>query len=192
MLGDLTMADLYEQLLDSIDTLTPEQLTELASIINAKQPKPEKIKEEIPSNTRQPCVHCGSINTKKHGKVSGRQRFICKDCGKSFNLSTGAITSNSRLSVGQWKELLRGIVDNLPISKIAKNTGIAKSSAWINKQKVCYAIMLLYGDQDRFIDIAECDEYYAPVSFKGKRDPKFFVYTLGRLPRHHMNLEEKI
>ena len=192
MLGGLTMADLYEQLLDSIDTLTPEQLTELASIINAKQPKPEKIKEEIPSNTRQPCVHCGSINTKKHGKVSGRQRFICKDCGKSFNLSTGAITSNSRLSVGQWKELLRGIVDNLPISKIAKNTGIAKSSAWINKQKVCYAIMLLYGDQDRFIDIAECDEYYAPVSFKGKRDPKFFVYTLGRLPRHHMNLEQKI
>ena len=43
------MADLYEQLLDSIDTLTPEQLTELASIINAKQPKPEKIKEEISS-----------------------------------------------------------------------------------------------------------------------------------------------
>lgn len=58
------MADLYEQLLDSIDTLTPEQLTELASIINAKQPKPEKIKEEISSNTRQPCVHCGSINPK--------------------------------------------------------------------------------------------------------------------------------
>lgn len=104
------MADLYEQLLDSIDTLTPEQLTELASIINAKQPKPEKIKEEIPSNTRQPCVHCGSINTKKHGKVSGRQRFICKDCGKSFNLSTGAITSNSRLSVGQWKEIGRAHV----------------------------------------------------------------------------------
>lgn len=46
MLGDLTMADLYEQLLDSIDTLTPEQLTELASIINAKQPKPEKIKRK--------------------------------------------------------------------------------------------------------------------------------------------------
>lgn len=78
MLGGLTMADLYEQLLDSIDTLTPEQLTELASIINAKQPKPEKIKEEISSNTRQPCVHCGSINTKKHGKVSGRQRLYVK------------------------------------------------------------------------------------------------------------------
>ena len=192
MLGGLTMADLYEQLLDSIDTLTPEQLAELASIINARQLKPEKEKEEIPSDTKQPCVHCGSVNTKKYGKACGRQRFKCKDCGKTFNSSTGAITSNSRLSVGQWKELLRGVVDNLSIKDIAKNVGIAKSSAWINKQKVCYAIMTLYGEQDRFIDIAECDEYYAPVSFKGKRDPEFFVYTLGRLPRHHMNLQEKI
>lgn len=125
------MSDLYEQLLNSIDTLTPEQLTELTSILNAKQSKtdPEKIKEEVQSDEKQPCVHCGSINTRKHGKVSSRQRFICKDCSKSFNLSTGAITSSSRLSVEQWKELLRGIVDNLPISKIAKNTGIAKSSA---------------------------------------------------------------
>ncbi len=186
------MADLYEQLLDSIDTLTPEQLAELASIINARQPISEKIKEEIPSNGKQPCVHCGSINTKKHGKVSGRQRFLCKDCRKTFNSSTGAITSGSRLSVGQWKELLRGVVDNLSISKIAQNVGITKSSAWINKQKVCYALMVLYGEQDRFIDIAECDEYYAPVSFKGKRDPDFFIKTLGRMPRHHMSLTEKI
>lgn len=71
MLGGLTMADLSEQLLDSIDTLTPEQFAELASIINAKQPKPEKVKEGLHSDGKQPCVYCGSINTKKHGKVSG-------------------------------------------------------------------------------------------------------------------------
>lgn len=52
--------------------------------------------------------------------------------------------------------------------------------------------MLLYGGQDKFIDIAECDEYYAPVSFNGKQDPEFFGYTLGRLPRHHMNYYQKI
>ena len=30
------------------------------------------------------------------------------------------------------------------------------------------------------------------VSFKGKRDPAFFIYTLGRMPRHHMTYEEKV
>lgn len=52
--------------------------------------------------------------------------------------------------------------------------------------------MILYGKQDNFVDIAECDEYYVPVSFKGKRATDFFSNTLDRMPRHHMTYEEKI
>lgn len=52
--------------------------------------------------------------------------------------------------------------------------------------------MILYGKQDNFVDIAECDEYYVTVSFKGKRDPDFFINTLNRMPRHHMTYEQKI
>lgn len=33
---------------------------------------------------------------------------------------------------------------------------------------------------------------YTPVSFKGKRDPAFFIWTLGRMPRHHRTYEEKV
>lgn len=51
----------------------------------------------------------------------------------------------------------------------------------------------LYGIQDeKFVDIAECDEYYTTVSFKGKRDPEFFIKVLGRMPRHHRTLLEKL
>lgn len=188
------MADLLDQLLDSIDSLNEEQFDKLLSLMKAKQSKIEaqKDKGDVPQNDVNPCVHCGSINTKKHGKVSGRQRFICKDCGKTFNTATGAITSNSRLTADQWRELIRGVVENQSIKEIAKNVGIARSSAWINKQKICYALMILYGNQDNFVDIAECDEYYVTVSFKGKRDPQFFLNTLNRMPRHHMSLEQKI
>ncbi|MCM1128037.1 MAG: hypothetical protein NC429_16405 [Lachnospiraceae bacterium] len=188
------MADLLDKLLDSIDTLSEEQFDKLLSLMKAKKSKIEaqKDKGDTPKSEVNPCVHCGSINTKKHGKVSGRQRFICKDCGKTFNTATGAITSNSRLTVDQWKELIRGVVNNQSIKVIAKNVGIARSSAWINKQKICYALMVLYGSQDSFVDIAECDEYYVTVSFKGKRDPQFFLDTLNRMPRHHMSREQKI
>lgn len=70
--------------------------------------------------------------------------------------------------------------------------GLSPSSVWLNRIKLCMAIMSLYGTQDNFVDIAECDEYYAPVSFKGKRDPAFFIDVLGRLPRHHWGRQEKI
>ena len=84
--------------------------------------------------------------SKKYEKACGRQRFKCKDCGKTFNSSTGAITSSLRLSVGQWKELLRGIMDNFPISKIAQNTGIAKSSTWINLRVIVLSSDTLMGE----------------------------------------------
>ena len=29
------------------------------------------------------CKHCGSPNVKKNGHYKGRQRYRCKDCGKS-------------------------------------------------------------------------------------------------------------
>ena len=31
------------------------------------------------------CVHCGSTDVKRNGKYHSRQRYLCKDCGKSFN-----------------------------------------------------------------------------------------------------------
>ena len=188
------MAQSFEDLLNNLDKLSPEQIKQLeAELANKRKQKDTVDKdEEVVIDNHQPCVHCGSINTKKHGKLRGRQRFICKDCCKTFNTATGAITSNSRLSVAQLKELIRGEIENLPIGEIAKNVGIARSSAWINKQKICYALMVLYGNQDNFVDIAECDEYYVPVSFKGKRDPDFFINILNRMPRHHMTYEQKI
>lgn len=50
----------------------------------------------------------------------------------------------------------------------------------------------MFPKQDSFADIAEFDEYEVHMSFRGKRDPAFFVNTLGRLPRHHRSTSEKI
>lgn len=49
-----------------------------------------------------------------------------------------------------------------------------------------------FGAQDKIADIGECDEYAVHLSFKGKRDPEFFVRALGRLPRQHMSYSEKL
>ena len=49
-----------------------------------------------------------------------------------------------------------------------------------------------FGIQDKISDIGECDEYSVHLSFKGKRDPEFFVRALGRLPRQHMSYSEKL
>lgn len=185
------MSDLFSELMKSVDTLTDEQVNELLSKLEVKRSGSQKAQEQSKDEeVPLACPHCGSIDLKKHGTKNNRQRYRCKDCGKTFTESTGTMQYHSRLNPAQWRGLLLGMVQNL--SAIADIIDTSVTTVWHNRQKVCMALQEIYGDQDSFIDIAECDEYYTAVSFKGKRDPAFFIYTLGRMPRHHRTYEEKV
>lgn len=187
------MADFFQEMIESIDSLSEEQLQELLSILNARQStKNQKVVSTSDYQDTIKCEYCGSENLKKHGLRGDKQRYYCKDCKRTFVIKSAPIIQFSKLTEAQWKELLRGMVQNLTLKKIAENVNISITSAWYNKHKVCSALLEIYKEQDGFADIAECDEYYTPLSFKGKRDPKFFIKTLGRMPRHHRTLAEKM
>jgi len=36
------------------------------------------------------CLHCGSGNVKRNGKYRSHQRYLCKNCGKSYNDRTAS------------------------------------------------------------------------------------------------------
>lgn len=189
------MSNLFDELMASIDSLTDEQATSLVAAISARRPEviaqtEEKEQFECPPVA---CPHCGGAEIKKHGLAkSGTQRYKCKYCKKTFSETNRSLIHHSRLTSAQWKGLLLGMVQNLSLSQIAEMIGVSVTTVWLNKQKVCKALQDLFGKQDQFVDIAECDEWYTPVSFKGKRDPEFFINVLGRMPRHHKTYEEKL
>lgn len=191
-LGGLTMADFFKEVLKSVDTLTPEQMEQLASALAVRmQGKPES-KKDVQELEFNGCPHCGSIDYKKHGLKAGKQRYFCKDCRKTFVSTTGTILYRSKLSEEQWKGLILGIIQNLSLKEISETIDCTEKTVWLNKAKLSLYLKLCVKQDDKFIDIAECDEYYATLSFKGKRDPSFFIETLDRMPRHHRTREEKI
>lgn len=99
------MTDFFDELLKSVDSLSSDQVTQLLSRLEVKKlgtEKPKAVKEESPT----------TICPK-----SGRQRYFCKDCHKTFVSTSGSITHHSRLSSAQWKGLLLGMVQNLTLNK---------------------------------------------------------------------------
>lgn len=139
------------------------------------------------------CLHCGSIAIKKHGTTrAGIQRYICKDCGKSFSANYGLITHYSHLSDWQWREIIRGTVEGLSLTDIAKNINVSVSTAWSCRLKVYQTLKNIYGHADTFNNIVEADGKYERVSFKGKKDKTFFIDTLGRLPRHNRSRKDRM
>lgn len=202
------MADLFnfKDMLNSLDSLTPEQRKELLSRLGVSESghtKTEETEKKVQLRKNEDglwchggrilsCRKCGSVNLIRHGSSGSAPRLRCKDCGATILVSAKNIQYRSRLDEQQWLEILRGMVENLSLSKIAANTGVSTTTVWNVEKKIKMLVAKIFGQQDCFVDIAECDEYSVHMSFKGKRDPKFFIYILGRFPRHHRTRAEKI
>ncbi len=191
------MDEKFESVKKIFETCNEEELQSLTKFMldflnmtAEEKTKAPTIQSERPSN----CKFCNSTRIIRHGKIAnGSPRYICKDCKKTFTVPNYTGIRYGKLSEKQWRDLLKGIVLNLSIPKLSAMTGISKNTCWTNKIKLCMAIQEKYGYQVKgFKGTVEADEYYLPTSFKGKRDAKFFIYELKRMPRHHRTLAERI
>ena len=183
-----------DEMLKNLDSLSDEELESLMSRLEVEKSGREKQKGVVYDSKGgiAVCPHCGSVSVVKTGKKEGKQRYKCKDCGKHFTETSNTMLHHSRLSESQWRGILLGMVQNLSTEQIANTVGVSPKTVWYNANKVMMLVYDIFHEQDTFVDIAECDEYSVHMSFKGKRDPSFFVYQLGRLPRHNRNYAEKV
>lgn len=61
----------------------------------------KEIREKRFAN-KKVCTHCGSISIKKHGKTGKnkeKQRYMCKDCGGTFNDTTASPLAYTKTSL---------------------------------------------------------------------------------------------
>ena len=130
--------DIHKQV--AIADLSDEQIQELFTLLQTKRSaKPQLTREEKAffqccrehrsyANNKDTnavvCPHCGSVKSIKHGTRNGRQRYLCKDCGKTFGDTNGTVAFRSKLSVGKWIEFIKLTLQGESCSTIAKELGI--------------------------------------------------------------------
>ncbi len=203
---DYKFTDIQKQI--AVADLTDEQIQELFNLLQTKKSeKPELTKEEKAffqccrehrsyANNKDVdtvvCPHCGSVKVIKYGKSNGRQRYLCKNCEKTFGDTNGTVAFRSKLSVGKWIEFIKLTLQGESCRTIAKELGINKQTALHNRHRICSVLLQFVSNQDDFKGLAESDEYYYPLSFKDVKDPMFFLGTLGRMPYSHISYRKKI
>lgn len=106
-----------------LGSLTDDELDEFLSrleIEKSRRKQPEDIKGlTVKDGNIITCPHCGSVSIKKHDKRKGKQRYRCKDCGKVWTETSNTMLYHSKLTIEQWKKLIKGMIQHLTLSQIA-------------------------------------------------------------------------
>lgn len=82
------------------------------------------------------CPKCHSSDISKNGKDrNGTQRFICKSCGKNFNISAGTLSFSSKINIKAWYAFLECILNGTSVAAACTTAKISTvtGSAWMKK-----------------------------------------------------------
>lgn len=116
---------------------------------------------------RKECHYCGGDKINKNGKTKqGRQRYICKECGKSFSDMTGSPLSYTKKPIDKWIKYTLCIKSGLSLRKIAEVLDINLTTSFHWRHKILSVAGTKIMDK-KLSGIIEIDEIAVKESFKG-------------------------
>ena len=174
-----------KDILDKIDKLSPADQERLKTILFSKTFTKSISIEEFVTKERfangRVCPVCGATHVVRNGKrKDGTQKYICKDCGKSFVITTNSIVSGTRKDLNIWIKYVDCMLNGFSVRKAAEECGIHRNTAFAWRHKILDALQNMANDV--ILDgIVEADETFFTISYKGnhKKSKKF---TMPREP----------
>lgn len=131
---------------------------------------------------RPHCPYCGGTHVVKFGHRNGKQRFLCRECQRTFMYSTNTLMANSHYGQSVWADFVRDTLCGNSPDASAEKYGFSHQTAFNMRHKVLMALQdLLEKNPVLLSGIAEFDETFVPDCYKGARVPE----EAGRKARKH-------
>ena len=114
----------------------------------------------------QACPACGGMRWYRWGRQADLQRFRCRDCGKTFTVLSGTPLARLRHK-DCWATYAQALIEGLTVRQAAARCGVDKNTSFRWRHR-----FLTHPAQAKALKlsgIAEADETYFPLSFKGQR-----------------------
>lgn len=158
-----------------LEKLLPDELEKLVLFINNLFDN--KINEKLTNQEYQKnnleikCPNCNLSLFKKNGHKDGTQRYLCKNCHKSFSITTNTILNYSRIKYWQLKDFIKCLLDAKPILEISQQVKMSKTQIYYLEIKLFKALENIY-NRNMLKGIVQADEKYFRISFKGTKCEK--------------------
>jgi transposase-like protein len=159
---------MYESVLQNALRLPRQLKEELVAALKAA------IFEEMaarPAGDPSRCPRCGHAHVVSKGRDrDGGRRWLCRGCGRTFSAKTSGVLALSRLGPDAWSEYVEGMVEGLPLRKLAERCGVCLKTSWYMRMRVCSVMesRLAPFRCDRGTSV-QIDEKYPNESLSGHR-----------------------
>lgn len=170
----------YEEIKKILKGLSLEDLEQLQEDIARETEKYIGLADFLNSCTEQRfadglvCSRCGKKNIVKFGKSRGKQRYRCKDCGKTFNTLTKTVFADSKLPISKWLIYAERMSQQMTLRESAKTVGICLKTSFYMRHKILSALK-----ENICIDylsgVINMDEAFFAESFKGNHKKTILI-----------------
>ena len=134
------------------------------------------------------CPRCHDKHVIKYGAKCGKQRFRCKNCGKTFVTTTHTIMAESHQPESVWAQVLSDTLEFKSIDQTAEELQLSHPCVFHMRHKILLALCQLQDSTGIVLGgVSELDETYVLECYKGKNLPD----SLERKPRKHGAVAEK-
>lgn len=187
----MTKLETFSQILTLVGTLSRNYIDELITIIqneeyaNARDLSHFVEREKSVEDIYCPCCHSKHIVRNGHRKEDDKQRYLCRECGKSFTADTNTVVTGTRKKIKVWEKYIECMMLGLSVRKTAEMCGIHRNTAFIWRHKILDALRKRNADVV-LEGIIEADETFFPVSYKGNHTNSL-TFTMPRPARHRGN-----
>ena len=116
------------------------------------------------------CPYCGNAGTIRYGHKCGKQRFLCKECRRTFVTTTYTVMSHSHFSKAVWLEAISDTVHGNAIEHTADRLGISHRTAFDMRHKILIALQELPEIASVCLgEVSEFDETFVLDCYKGRK-----------------------
>lgn len=125
------------------------------------------------------CPRCKGQRPQRWGRFSGRQRYRCRDCGRTFSDLTATPLERTRYPL-LWPRFCALLLKGVSVRDCGRQLGIDKDTAWRWRHRILTDLRIM--DPPAMRDIVELHETTFAHSEKGSRRLRD-AYGLPRPPR---------
>lgn len=115
------------------------------------------------------CPYCGSQNIIRYGHKCNKQRFLCRECMRTFTTTTHTVMSNSHFPSEVWAEVIEDTLRGNAIDYTAKRLGLYHQATFDMRHKILMALQQMPEICNACLgEVSELDETFVLDCYKGK------------------------